>query len=118
MLNSAKIFAMCIAAVALSSGVLADKEAAQTLVGGPGVSVGVPGIVNVGVGPGAYGPGVVGPAVGVGVPGIVNVGVGGHGVGGVGYNGGTVVNGGYPSANGGASASATANANRKLRAVQ
>ncbi|KAE8960608.1 hypothetical protein PR003_g32547 [Phytophthora rubi] len=111
MFNCEKIFAMCIAAVALSSGVHAETEAAQTLVGGPGISVGVPGIVNVGVG-GAYGPGVVGPAVGVGVPGIVNVGVGGHGV------GGAVVNGGYPSANGGASASATANANRKLRSVQ
>ncbi|KAJ8523641.1 hypothetical protein ON010_g17477 [Phytophthora cinnamomi] len=111
---------MCIAAVALSSGVQAEKEVVETLIGGPGVSVGVPGVASVGVGPGVYGPGVVGPAVGVGVPGVVGVGVGPA----VGYDGvsvgapATVVNGGYPSANGGATATATANAHRKLRSEQ
>ncbi|EGZ06662.1 hypothetical protein PHYSODRAFT_340882 [Phytophthora sojae] len=88
--------------MALSSGVHAEKE------------VGVPGVASVGVGPGVYGPGVVGPAVGVGVPGVVGVGVNPA----VGYNGGTVVNGGYPAANGGATATATANARRTLRSVQ
>ncbi|KAE8877920.1 hypothetical protein PF005_g23552 [Phytophthora fragariae] len=85
MFNSAKIFAMCIAAVALSSGVHAETEVAQ----GHGVSVNIPGIVNVGVGPRGSG------AVRVGVlGGLVNVGTGG------GYSGG------FPSAY------------RKLRSVE
>ncbi|KAE8954526.1 hypothetical protein PR002_g32062, partial [Phytophthora rubi] len=123
MLSSSKIFAMCVAAVAVSSGVQAEKEVAETfgllglgLLGsgllGHGVSVGVPGVASVGVGPGAYGPGVVSPGVSVGVPGIASVGVGLPGVG-VGAPAGvnvgapaTVVNNG--GAYGGAPATATA----------
>ncbi|KAJ8571976.1 hypothetical protein ON010_g4853 [Phytophthora cinnamomi] len=79
------ISAMCIVAVALSSGANAERQVAETfgLLGlglGHGVGVGVGG-VGVGVGPGVYGPGVVGPGVSVGVPGIASVGVGLPGVG-------------------------------------
>ncbi|EGZ06740.1 hypothetical protein PHYSODRAFT_251998 [Phytophthora sojae] len=124
MFSNSKIFTVCVvAAVAISSGVSAEKEVAETFFSGPeGVGVGIPGVATVGVGgTGAYGPGVVSPGVSVGVPGVV--GVGAPGV--VGYNGvnvgapTTVVNNGYPAqpSNGGATASATAtaNANRKLR---
>ncbi|KAE9264001.1 hypothetical protein PR003_g32954, partial [Phytophthora rubi] len=57
MFNNAKIFVLCIAAVALSSGVRAEQEVAQTLIGGPGlVGVGIPGVASVGVGGlGVYG---------------------------------------------------------------
>ncbi|EGZ06646.1 hypothetical protein PHYSODRAFT_340864 [Phytophthora sojae] len=87
MFSSGKIFAMCIAAVAVSSGVHAEREVAETfgLLGlGHGIGVGVPGVASVGVGPGAYGPGVVSPGASVGVPGIagVNVGLPAVGVGG------------------------------------
>ncbi|KAE8965032.1 hypothetical protein PR001_g28849 [Phytophthora rubi] len=119
MFNNAKIFVLCIAAVALSSGVRAEQEVAQTLIGGPGlVGVGIPGVASVGVGglgvygPGVYGPGVYGP--GAYGPGVYGPGVYGPGVG---YNGAAPA---YPSANRGASASAsaTANAYRKLRSEQ
>ncbi|EEY70297.1 uncharacterized protein PITG_19555 [Phytophthora infestans T30-4] len=93
MFSNNKIFALCIAVVALSSHVQAEKQVAETfgLLGVPGVGVGVPGVASVGVG----GPGYVGPGVGVGVPGVASVGVGvglnGVGVGvpgvGVGVNG-------------------------------
>ncbi|GMF15101.1 unnamed protein product [Phytophthora fragariaefolia] len=113
MFNSVKILATCIAGVALSSGVYASKEVTEGLVGGPvGVSVGVPGIASVNVGPGAYGPGVVGPGVNVGVPGIVGVGVGPT----VGYDSMSAV--APPGNAGGASANANANAGRKLRSDQ
>ncbi|EGZ06697.1 hypothetical protein PHYSODRAFT_340913 [Phytophthora sojae] len=111
MFSNSKIFTVCVvAAVAISSGVSAEKEVAETFFSGPeGVGVGIPGVATVGVGgTGAYGPGVVSPGVGVGVPGVVGVGAPT-----------TVVNNGYPAqpSNGGATASATAtaNANRKLR---
>ncbi|KAE8877868.1 hypothetical protein PF003_g38002 [Phytophthora fragariae] len=114
MLSNAKIFVLCIAAVALSSAVRAEQEVAQTLIGGPGLlGVGIPGIASVGVGGlGVYGPGVYGP--GVYGPGAYGPGVYGPGVG---YNGAAPA---YPSANRGASASAsaTANAYRKLRSEQ
>ncbi|EEY54075.1 carbohydrate-binding protein, putative [Phytophthora infestans T30-4] len=93
MFSNNKIIAMCIAAVALSSHVQAEKQVAETfgLLSVPGVGVGVPGVASVGVG----GPGYVGPGVGVGVLGVASVGVGvgvpGVGVGvngvGVGVNG-------------------------------
>ncbi|KAE8877916.1 hypothetical protein PF005_g32233 [Phytophthora fragariae] len=114
MFNNAKIFVLCVAAVALSSGVRAEQEVAQTLIGGPGlVGVGIPGVASVGVGGlGVYGPGVYGP--GVYGPGVYGPGVYGPGVG---YNGAAPA---YPSANRGAtaSASATANAYRKLRSEE
>ncbi|KAJ8524816.1 hypothetical protein ON010_g16300 [Phytophthora cinnamomi] len=120
MLSTGKIFVMCIAAVALSSSVRAEREVAQTLIGGPGfVSVGVPGVASVGVGGlGVYGPGVYGPGVGVYGPGV---GVYGPGYG-YGYNG-VAPAAAYPSTNGGgatatASASANANAYRKLRSEE
>ncbi|KAE8956501.1 hypothetical protein PR003_g32772 [Phytophthora rubi] len=99
MFNNAKIFVLCVAAVALSSGV----RRARGLVG-----VGIPGVASVGVGGlGVYGPGVYGP--GVYGPGVYGPGVG--------YNGAAPA---YPSANRGAtaSASATANAYRKLRSEE
>ncbi|KAG6611731.1 Carbohydrate-binding protein [Phytophthora cinnamomi] len=65
--NSSKILVLCVAAAAVSSGVRAEKEVAETfgLLGVPGVGVGAPG----------YGYG-VGPGVSVGVPGLASVGVG------------------------------------------
>ncbi|GMF09149.1 unnamed protein product [Phytophthora lilii] len=81
MFTTTKITTLCIAIVALSSGVHAEKEVAETfgLLGLPGVGVGVPGVASVGVGA----PGVVGPGVSVGVPGVASVGVGVPGVVGV-----------------------------------
>ncbi|KAJ8569308.1 hypothetical protein ON010_g5952 [Phytophthora cinnamomi] len=118
MFSSSKIFTVCtIAAAAISGGVRAEKEVAETFFTGPeGVGVGIPGVASVTVGgTGAYGPGVVSPGVSVGVPGVVGVGaptvvgaaptVYNNGV-----NVGAPTTAGYPS-NGGATASATATAN-------
>ncbi|KAI9991507.1 hypothetical protein PInf_019201 [Phytophthora infestans] len=88
MFSNNKIFALCIAVVALSSHVQAEKQVAETfgLLGwvapgyvGPGVGVGVPGVASVGVGVGVNGVGVGVPGVGVGVNGV-GVGVNGVGV--------------------------------------
>ncbi|KAG2979442.1 hypothetical protein PC120_g25141 [Phytophthora cactorum] len=52
MFSNNKIFALCIAVVALSNGARAEKQVAETfgLLGVPGVGVGVPGVASVGVG--------------------------------------------------------------------
>ncbi|KAI9987358.1 hypothetical protein PInf_023369 [Phytophthora infestans] len=101
MFSNNKIFALCIAVVALSSHVQAEKQVAETfgLLGVPGVGVGVPGVASVGVGVGVGVPGVASVGVGVGLNGVgvgvpgVGVGVNGVGVG-VGVNGvGVGVNG-------------------------
>ena len=108
MFSSSKIFTVCIAVVAFSSGVHAEKEVAQTLglVHHHGLGVGVGG-VGVGVG-----------GVGVGAP---------YYVGGVGVGAPNYVGYGYPAgAPTGVSASATASASanagagaayRKLRSA-
>ncbi|KAG6603072.1 Carbohydrate-binding protein [Phytophthora cinnamomi] len=57
MFSSNKIVAMCIATVVLSSGVHAEREVAEAYGFGPDVNVGVPGIVDVGVGGGNGGDG-------------------------------------------------------------
>ncbi|KAF1774995.1 hypothetical protein GQ600_25376 [Phytophthora cactorum] len=85
MFSNNKIFALCIAVVALSNGARAEKQVAETfgLLGVPGVGVGVPGslasewalVLASGV-----------ASVGVGVPGVVGV----NGVG-VGVNGSVLV---------------------------
>ncbi|GMF15082.1 unnamed protein product [Phytophthora fragariaefolia] len=124
--SSSKILVVCMAAVAISSGVRAEKEVAETFFSGPeGVGVGIPGVGTVSVGGPGYGAGVVSPGVSVGGP--VGVSVGAP----AGYTGvnvvnppTTVVNGGYqnppPSSNGAtATATATANASaRKLRSAE
>ncbi|KAE8989749.1 hypothetical protein PR002_g21360 [Phytophthora rubi] len=72
MVSSSNIFALCIATVALSSGVHAEKAVAETYVHcGHGVGVYGPGVYGAGVcgpgvygyGPGVYGTGVYGPGV-------------------------------------------------------
>ena len=110
MFSSSKIFTVCIAVVAFSSGVHAEKEVAQTL-----------GLVHhhgLGVGVGGVGVGVGGVGVGVGAP---------YYVGGVGVGAPNYVGYGYPAgAPTGVSASATASASanagagaayRKLRSA-
>ncbi|KAE8969814.1 hypothetical protein PR001_g27388 [Phytophthora rubi] len=78
--NSSRIFALCVAAAAVSSGVRAENEVAEN----PGL-LGVHGLLGAtGLGYGAPGYG-GGPAVSVGVPGLASVGVG-VGNGGVGVS--------------------------------
>ena len=120
MFSSSKIFTVCIAVVAFSSGVHAEKEVAQTLglVHHHGLGVGVGGV---GVGVGGVGVGVGGVNVGVGAPnyvGGVNVGVGAPNYVGTSYPVGTSTGtadastgaAGAATGTAGASASATANA--------
>ncbi|KAF1774983.1 hypothetical protein GQ600_25363 [Phytophthora cactorum] len=140
MFSNNKIFALCIAVVALSNGARAEKQVAETfgLLGVPGVGVGVPGSLasDVGVGvPGVVGVNGVVNSVNVGAPATVvhdgvdvGVGTGGNGNG---YSSKTVSvtsDDGASTAKtstgtGGASASATASATsqkayRKLRSEE
>ncbi|KAE8951153.1 hypothetical protein PR001_g33847, partial [Phytophthora rubi] len=123
MVSSSNIFALCIATVALSSGVRAEQAVAQTLghihglhgLHGLGVGVGGLGVYGPGVyGPGLYGPGVYGGAYGPGVygPGVYGPGVGVGAAPAVAYNSAPApaVQNSYPSTNGGATASASATA--------
>ncbi|KAE9057480.1 hypothetical protein PF007_g31633, partial [Phytophthora fragariae] len=73
--TSSKIFALCVAAATVSSGVCAEKEVAETLglLGVPGLVGGLLGATGLGYGVPGYGGG---PAVSVGVPGLASVGVG------------------------------------------
>ncbi|KAE9260620.1 hypothetical protein PR003_g34286, partial [Phytophthora rubi] len=82
--NSSRIFALCVAAAAVSSGVRAENEVAENpgLLGVPGLLGGLLGAIGLGYGAPGYGGG---PAVSVGVPGLASVGVG-VGNGGVGVS--------------------------------